>query len=64
MPVVVGGLLLSTIHNFLGLIWFSMMIFGAGFVKETLRNPKIAKRIERISGIALIGFGLRVALEK
>lgn len=64
MPAVLGGLLLATIHNFLTLIWFTMMIFGASFAKETLRNPKVQKIIERASGVALIGFGIRVAFEK
>ena len=64
MPAVFGGLLLATIHNVLTLIWFTMMIFGASFAKETLRNPKVQKVIERASGVALIGFGIRVAFEK
>lgn len=64
MPAVFGGLLLSTIHNALTLIWFTMIIFGASFAKQTLRNPKVQKIIERASGIALIGFGIRVAFEK
>jgi threonine/homoserine/homoserine lactone efflux protein len=63
-PAVIGGLLLSTIHNLLALIWFTMMIYGANFAKETLRNPGVQKIIERLSGMALIGFGLRVAFEK
>ena len=64
MPAVFGGLLLATIHNALTFIWFTMMIYGASFAKETLRNPKVQKSIERASGIALIGFGIRVAFEK
>ena len=60
----VGGILLATIHNLLTLIWFSMMIYGASFAKETLQNPKVQKIIERASGIALIGFGIRVAFEE
>ena len=63
-PALVGGLLLATIHNALTLIWFTMMIYGASFAKETLQNPKVQKIIERASGIALIGFGIRVAFEK
>ena len=63
-PAVLGGLLLSTIHNLLSLIWFTMMIFGANFAKETLQNPRVQKIIERASGVALIGFGIRVAFEK
>ena len=63
-PAVIGGLLLSTIHNFLTVIWFSFLIYGASFAKETLQRPKSQKIIERISGIALIAFGIRVFAEK
>lgn len=63
-PALVGGLLLATIHNLLTLIWFSMLIYGASFAKETLQNPTVQKIIERASGIALIGFGIRVAFEE
>ena len=63
-PALVGGLLLATIHNALTLIWFTMMIYGASFAKETLQNPRVQKIIERASGVALIGFGIRVAFEK
>jgi RhtB (resistance to homoserine/threonine) family protein len=63
-PAIVGGLLLATIHNLLTLIWFTMMIYGASFAKETLQNPRVQKIIERASGLALIGFGIRVAFEK
>ena len=64
MPAFFGGLILSTIHNLCCLLWFTMMIFGASFAKETLRKPSVQKIVERISGIALIGFGIKVALEK
>jgi RhtB (resistance to homoserine/threonine) family protein len=63
-PAIIGGLLLATIHNLLTLIWFTMMIYGASFAKETLQNPRVQKIIERASGVALIGFGIRVAFEK
>ena len=63
-PALVGGLLLATIHNLLTFIWFTLLIYGASFAKETLKNPRVQKIIERASGIALIGFGIRVAFEK
>ncbi|MEY4101504.1 MAG: Leucine efflux protein [Actinomycetota bacterium] len=64
VPAVVGGFLLATIHNALTFTWFSLLILGAGFAKQTLKNPKVQKVVERVSGIALIGFGVRIALEK
>ena len=63
-PAVIGGLILSTIHNLLGLIWFSLLIFGSSFAKEKLQRPKAQKIIERVSGVALLAFGLRVFAEK
>jgi len=46
------------------LIWFTMIIYGASFAKETLRRPKVQSWVERISGLALVGFGIRLAMEK
>jgi threonine/homoserine/homoserine lactone efflux protein len=60
----VGGMVLTTIHCILNFLWFSFLIAGAGFAKDKLRTPKVQKIIERISGVALIGFGIRVAAEK
>jgi len=64
MPALLGGLILSTIHNLCCLVWFTMMIYGANFAKETLRKPNVQKIVERVSGIALIGFGIKLAMEK
>jgi threonine/homoserine/homoserine lactone efflux protein len=64
LPAVIGGFLLATIHNALTFTWFSLLILGAGFAQQTLQNPQVQKIIERVSGIALIGFGLRMVLEQ
>lgn len=64
IPAFFGGLILSTIHNLCCLVWFTMMIYGANFAKETLRKPNVQKIVERVSGIALIGFGIKLAMEK
>jgi threonine/homoserine/homoserine lactone efflux protein len=64
VPAVLGGFILATIHNALTFTWFSLVILGAGFAKESLRNPRVQKIMERLSGVALIGFGIKVAFEK
>jgi threonine/homoserine/homoserine lactone efflux protein len=64
LPAVLGGFILATIHNVLTFSWFSLIILGAGFAQSALRNPKVQKIVERASGLALIGFGIRVAFEK
>ena len=64
LPAVLGGFILATIHNALTFTWFSLVILGAGFAKKSLRDPKVQKIMERVSGLALIGFGIKVAFEK
>ena len=61
LPALLGGFILATIHNVLTFTWFSLLILGAGFARASLKNPKAQKIIERLSGVALIGFGLRIA---
>ena len=39
-------------------------VLGAGFAQNALRNPRVQKFVERTSGLALIGFGIRVAFER
>lgn len=63
LPALLGGFILATIHNALTFTWFSLLILGAGFARASLKNPKVQKVIERLSGFALIGFGLRIAFE-
>lgn len=63
MPALAGGLLLATIHNAICFIWFSAMIWGTGFARDFINRPNVQVIIERISGLALIGFGVRMALE-
>ncbi len=63
LPALLGGFILATIHNVLTFTWFSLLILGAGFARASLKNPKVQKVIERLSGTALIGFGLRIAFE-
>jgi threonine/homoserine/homoserine lactone efflux protein len=64
LPALLGGFILATIHNVMVFTWFSLIILGAGFAQNALRNPRVQKIVERASGLALIGFGIRVAFEK
>ena len=63
MPALAGGLLLSTIHNAIGFAWFSMMIWGTNVARDFFNRPRVRVVMERISGLALIGFGIRMAVE-
>lgn len=62
IPIVMG-LLLAGIHAALSLVWFTVIIVGTGFASTWLRNQQAVRVIDRITGIALIGFGARLALD-
>ena len=61
-PLLMGALLAME-HNLLGMIWFSLIILGAGLARRWLRRPAVIKLCDRICGVVLIGFGLKLALQ-
>lgn len=58
-----AGILLSLVHVVEGVIWLSVMILATNFARGFLSKPKSKMWIDRIAGSALIGFGLKTALE-
>lgn len=63
LPAALGGLLLSTIHNATCVLWFSLLIWGTNRARAFFERPKVQQWMERISGIALLGFGTAVFFE-
>jgi RhtB (resistance to homoserine/threonine) family protein len=62
-PTLMPFLLLGTIFVVMTLIWLCGYALIAVKASETLRRPPIAKTLERVTGIVLIGFGVRLATE-
>lgn len=63
LPPAVGGFVLSTIHNATCLVWFSMLIWGTHRARAFFGRPRVQQWMERISGVALLGFGAAVFFE-
>jgi RhtB (resistance to homoserine/threonine) family protein len=71
LPQFVGGrgatqvplLMLGGLFVAMTLIWLCAYALVAVKASETLRRPRIAKALERFTGIVLICFGLRLATE-
>lgn len=63
MEPALAGLLLSSIHNVLCLLWFSMWIWGTHRARAYFSRPRVQQWMERISGTALVGFGIAVFFE-
>jgi threonine/homoserine/homoserine lactone efflux protein len=61
-PVLWTSLLFALIHNLEGMLWFTIIIFAAGAARSALSRPAIKLRLQQLTGVAFIGFGLRLAL--
>jgi RhtB (resistance to homoserine/threonine) family protein len=58
------SVLLASIHFSQGLIWYSILIYSFARMRMLLGRPRVKQVFEAISGIVLIGFGLRLAAER
>jgi threonine/homoserine/homoserine lactone efflux protein len=44
-------------------IWLALMVWVIGRGTSWVTNPRIQRHLERLSGVVLIGFGIRLATE-
>ena len=64
LPAFAGGVLLAAVHALECLLWFSMLIWSTHRARVFLQRPRVQVWTERVSGAALVGFGLRVVAER
>ena len=64
LPVLAGSLLLGAIHIGLGVVWLSLLVLVSDRAAGLLRRPTVRRRLEQLSGVVFLGFGLRLALER
>lgn len=57
------GILLAVVHNLIGMLWFAFVITGAGFMTRAVGRARFARVADRVTGVVLIGFGVRLALQ-
>lgn len=60
-PLLVG-LLLAGVHGVLSVLWFTTLIALAGALARRLRRPSTVRVIDTVTGVTLLGFGMRLAL--
>ena len=63
-PVLAKSLLLAGIHNLLCLIWLGRVVVVIDQGKRWIEKRSVQLWLSRISGVILIGLGLRLALEE
>ncbi|WP_328594973.1 LysE family translocator [Actinomadura macrotermitis] len=57
------SLLFAAIHAVQGLLWFGLVVGVAGAARRMLARPAVRRRVQQVTGLAFIGFGLRLAAE-
>lgn len=63
-PVFEKSILLASIHAMEGIIWLSFISLFLDRIKDFIARPKTRKTIEGISGAVLIGFGIKLGMER
>jgi threonine/homoserine/homoserine lactone efflux protein len=61
---VAPSLILGALFVLMTLVWLSAYALVATRAAALLRRPRVNAAIDRLSGVILIGFGVRLALER
>jgi threonine/homoserine/homoserine lactone efflux protein len=59
-----GALGLAAIHVAEGFVWLTLVVLAANRAKGFLTRPTVRRRLEALTGVVFLGFGLRLALER
>jgi threonine/homoserine/homoserine lactone efflux protein len=63
-PVLLKSLLMTFCHYAMGVIWLGGIAICAGQLRAVLTRPRVKASLEAMSGLAMIGFGARLALAR
>jgi RhtB (resistance to homoserine/threonine) family protein len=63
-PAFVPLLFLGIVFALLTLAWLAAYAFAVGHASGYLRRPSVRKWLDRVTGVVLIGFSVRLALER
>ena len=54
--------LLAVLHAFMGIVWFGLLIIATRPVVRALKKPAVIRRLDRLTGLVFVGFGVKLAL--
>jgi threonine/homoserine/homoserine lactone efflux protein len=57
-----GSLALGAIHVVEGLAWLSLVVLAVNRARGWLTRPRVKRRLQQLTGLAFLGFGVRLAL--
>jgi RhtB (resistance to homoserine/threonine) family protein len=64
VPALPASLLLAGIHASEGTIWLSLVAWGVARLGAVMMSVRVRKALEGLTGFVLIGFGVRLAVER
>ncbi|MFI6792547.1 LysE family translocator [Nonomuraea sp. NPDC050383] len=63
-PHAAMGLLLAGVHVTEGLVWSTVLVGFATLMAGVLRTPRVRRVLDRVTGVVIVGFGLRLAIDR
>ena len=64
MAPLAGSLLLAAVHVVEGVVWLSIVVLAVNRARAWLIRPTVKRRFEQLTGVAFLGFGLKLALDR
>lgn len=63
-PVFLFSLLLAGLHNVMGFAWLTTYAYLLGKASAVVRRPAVRAALDRLTGVVLLGFGVRLVVEQ
>ncbi|MEV4476054.1 LysE family translocator [Nonomuraea salmonea] len=63
-PHAVMGLVLAGVHVVEGLVWSAGLIGFASLMSGVLRSARVRRVLDRVTGVVIVGFGVRLAVSE
>jgi RhtB (resistance to homoserine/threonine) family protein len=57
-------IIMGVIYTVLSITWFFVYVFFINYLRAWLMSPKVQRIMDKTTGLILIGFGLKLALDK
>jgi threonine/homoserine/homoserine lactone efflux protein len=62
--VLATSMLLAAVHALEGILWLFLVASLVGRLGTRLQRPRVKQRLEQLTGLVLVGLGLRLALDR
>lgn len=62
-PVLATLVLFSVLWALIDSVWYLGIVWLVGRVREVIERPSVRRRLEQVSGVVLVGLGIRLATE-